>query len=85
MDDEDHLMTGGSTMWQNLPESCWPFLLFIVVIVLSAWAYHRHNRNAARKGQNPHHIRIRFGRSSFHKTPEQPYTGDRKINRHWKS
>ena len=63
---------------------CWPYLLFFAIMALSAWSNHRHNRDAARKGQNPRNIHFSFGHNPFHKEPEQPYTEDRKINRSWK-
>ena len=71
-------------MWNALLEACWPFLLCIVMILLAAWFNRRHNRDAARKGQNPRSIRFGFGRNAFRKAPEPPYTGDRRINRNWK-
>ena len=70
-------------MWQNILEKSLPFLLFTMIIALSAWSNRRHNRDAARKGQNPRNFNFRFGRNSFRKEPEQPYTADRKINRSW--
>ena len=45
-------------MWNALLEACWPFLLCIVIILLAAWFNRRHNRDAARKGQNPRSIRF---------------------------
>ena len=64
--------------------ACWPLLVITVIIVLSAWSIHRHNREAARKGQNPLSFRTGFGRKSFHNDPARPYTEDRRINRNWK-
>lgn len=71
-------------MLKMLLQASWPYLLFAAIMALAAWLTHRHNRDAARKGENPRSIRFSFGHNSFRKDPEQPYTGDRKINRHWK-
>ena len=71
-------------MWQDMLETCWPFLLLAAILALAAWLNSRHNRTAARKGQNPRRLRLGFGRNPFRKEPEQPYTADRKINRNWK-
>jgi len=71
-------------MWQSILETYWPFLLFFVIMLLASWSNHRHNRDAARKGQNPRSLDLSFGRNPFRKKPEQPYAEDRKINRHWK-
>jgi hypothetical protein len=62
----------------------WHYLLFAAIILLAAWSNHRHNRDAARKGENPRSFNITFGRNSFRKDPEPPYAEDRKINRNWK-
>lgn len=62
----------------------WPYLLFTVVMLLAYWSNRRHNRDAARKGQNPRSFNFSFGRNFFRKEPEQPYTEDRRINRNWK-
>ena len=71
-------------MWQSILEAYWPFLLFIVIMLLASWSNHRHNRDAARKGQNPRSLNLHFGRNAFRKEPEQPYTEDRRITRYWK-
>ena len=68
------------TLWQN----GWPYLVLAAIMVLAAWLTSKHNRTTVRKGENPHRFSISFGRNSFRKDPEQPYTGDRKINRNWK-
>ncbi len=67
------------TLWVNY----WPYLLISAIMLLACWSNHKHNQDAARKGENPRHFIISFGRSSFRKEPEQPYTDDRKINRNW--
>ena len=64
-------------------ESCWPWLLFFIIMAVAAWFNHRHNRDAAQKGQNPRNIDLSFGRNPLRKKPEPPYTDDRKLNRHW--
>ena len=50
----------------------WPFLVFFAIMALASWSNHRHNRTAARKGENPRSINLRFGRNSFRKEPELP-------------
>ena len=71
-------------MWTTMLETCWPFLVILVVLAVVVWFNSRHNRDAARKGQNPRSLNLRFGRNAFRKDPEMPYTEDRKINRYWK-
>ena len=71
-------------MLKTLWEMYWPYALFFAIIALASWSNHRHNRNAARKGENPRSLHFSFGRNSFRKEPEQPYTEDRRINRNWK-
>jgi len=70
-------------MLKTLWEMYWPYALFFAIMALASWSNHRHNRNAARKGENPRSLHFSFGRNFFRKEPEQPYTEDRRINRNW--
>ena len=72
-------------MLKTLWEMYWPYALFFAIMALASWSNHRHNRNAARKGENPRSLHFSFRRNSFRKEPEQPYTEDRRINRNWKT
>ena len=63
-------------------QSYWPFLVFFTIIAAASWPIHKHNRDAARKGENPVNFNLSHRRNAFLKEP-QPYTDDRKINRNW--
>ena len=69
-------------MWHNILENNWHYLLFLVIILLTAWPVYKHNRDAVRKGKNPVNFNLSHRRNAFLKEP-QPYTDDRKINRNW--
>ena len=58
-----------------------PILIVVLVFCLAA---RKQNREADKQGGRNHaSARIGFGRNSFRKAPEERYTEDRKINRHW--
>lgn len=89
MDDEDYLTGGGGMKWMRHfltgMAGNWYFLLAAAILALAAIPAIRHNRNAARNGENPIVMRVSFGRNPFRKSPEEPYADDRRINRDWKS
>ena len=57
-------------MLKTLWEMYWPYALFFAIMALASWSNHRHNQNAARKGENPRSLHFSFGRNSFRKEPE---------------
>ena len=56
----------------------------IIVVLVFCLAVFKQNREADKQGGRKHaRAQIGFGRNSFRKEPEEKYTEDRKINRHW--
>ena len=70
-------------MLKSFVTNYWPILLVCAIPLLAAWPIRKYNRNAARKGKNPINLHLTHRRNAFLKEP-QPYTDDRRINRHWK-